>query len=188
MRTLRPSALSRTLALASPAVSLVIQRAEAQFNAFIKFDDIQGESTDKAHPSWCTAANFKWGLAKPYTPGAPTSPTSASSLIIDKLIDRASPVLFLRCAQGTHLPTVTLELSRSTAAGTVPVFYKIVLTDVVITNITTKGDPASTTANAPTESIELSYSTLSITYSTIDSKGGTVTQPTVTYDFNPKEP
>jgi hypothetical protein len=82
--------------LASPAVSLVIQRAEAQFNAFIKFDDIQGESTDKAHPSWCTAANFKWGLAKPYTPGAPTSPTSASSLIIDS--SSTEPRRFFSCA------------------------------------------------------------------------------------------
>ena len=185
MRTLRPSSLSRTLALATPAVSLIVQRADAAFDVFIKFDTIKGESIEKAHFEWSEAGSFSFGIESPFTIGSggiESGRVKAAPLTIRKLVDKASPQLFLRCATGEPLPTVTLELSRISGSTAPVVFYKMILSDVYVSNVHSDGVTGGD--NVPTESIELNFSKISIVYSAMDPKTGeVVAQPAVTWNF-----
>jgi type VI secretion system Hcp family effector len=186
VRTLRPSSLSRTLALATPAVSLLVQRADAAFDTFIKFADIKGESLDKTHFEWSTATGFDFGVTVPFYLEAGTGPNvgspQAKPIVIRKAIDKASPQLFLKSVTGQPLPTVTLELTRVTSSGIPVVFYKMVLTNVFITKIETDAQ-SGISSTVPTESIELNFEAMSIIYSVTDSKGGVTPQPEVTWNF-----
>lgn len=185
MRILRPSSLSRTLALATPAVGLAVQRADAAFDTFIKFDNINGEAIDKLHQSWCQALSFSFGFDNPAIIGGTGSGSSghptAKPIFIHKLIDKASPQLFLRSAMGEPLPTVTLEVAKVASTTAPVVFYKIVLTNAFVTSVSTTGNAGSDVA--PTETIELSYEKISIIYSVMDPKGGVTPQPEVTWNF-----
>lgn len=185
MRILRPSSLSRTLALATPAVGLAVQRADAAFDTFIKFDNINGEAIDKLHQSWCQALSFSFGFDNPAIIGGTGSGSSghptAKPIFIHKLIDKASPQLFLRSVMGEPLPTVTLEVAKVASTTAPVVFYKIVLTNAFVTSVSTTGNAASDVA--PTETIELSYEKISIVYSVMDPKGGVTPQPAVTWNF-----
>jgi len=184
VRTLRPSSLSRTLALAAPAVSLVATRVDAAFDAFIKFDTIKGESTEKVHRDWCEGLSFSFGTETPVLIGGGGSEVGkpkAAPLILSKRIDKASPQLFLKSVMGQNLPTLTLELSKSGSVETAPVvFYKIVLTNAFVSKIDSSGTAGD---NTPTESIQISYEKISIIYSTIDAKGTVVQEPEVTWNF-----
>jgi hypothetical protein len=73
MSSLRPSRLSKTLALVPPAVALVAQHASGAFNAFIKIGDIDGESTDAKHPKWIELQSVQWDVKREIS-----SPTGAS--------------------------------------------------------------------------------------------------------------
>lgn len=185
MRTLRPSSLSRTLALAAPAVSLAVHRADAAFDTFIKFDNINGESVDKVHQSWCEALSFNFGFDHPAIIGGAGSgssgPPTARPIFIRKMVDKASPQLFLKSAMGEPLPTVTLELTKVSSTSAPVVFYKIVLTNAFVTSVSTTANTGSDVA--PIEIIELSYEKISIIYSATDSKGGVTPQPEVTWNF-----
>ena len=184
VRTLRPSSLSRTLALAAPAVSLVVTRADAAFDTYIKFYDIKGESQEKVHREWCDALSFSFGTETPVLigggGGGGAGKATAKPFVITKRVDKASPQLFLKSVQGQHLPTVTMELTKS-GATTPVIFYKIVLTNAFVTKIYNSG---ATGDDGLTETIELSYEKISIVYSSVDPKTGAPTaQPEVTWNF-----
>ncbi|MCW1914683.1 type VI secretion system tube protein Hcp [Luteolibacter sp. GHJ8] len=183
MRTLRPSSLSRTLALAAPAVSLVVTRADAAFDTFIKFSDIKGESVDKVHREWCNALSFSFGTETPVLIGGSGSgagKATAKPFIITKRVDKASPQLFLQSVQGQPLPTVTMELATTASATAPVVFYKIVLTNAFVTKIDSSGAAGD---DGVSETIELSYEKISIIYSALDAKGVPIPQPEVTWNF-----
>jgi type VI secretion system secreted protein Hcp len=172
------------LALVPPAVILVSQHANATFNSFLKFSTIAGESTDAKHASWIEITKFSFGSGQstPLVPGGPTYPI-ATDFTITKKLDKASPQLFLACAMGTVVPTVTLELVNT---GTTAVFYRITLT-----NATVKATAAAGTTAVdlkPDESVSVSYEKIQIDYYIQDAKGGTTLASTITWDFTNPPP
>lgn len=179
MRTLRPSTLSRTLALVPPAVILVSQHASATFNSFLKFSTIAGESIDAKHANWIDITKFSFGsgYSTPATPGGATYPI-ATEFTITKKLDKSSPQLFLACAMGTVVPTVTLELV--TTGGT-SVFYRIILTNATVKSTVTAGTAASDAT--PLESVSIKYEKIQIDYYIQDAKGGVTLGSSITWSF-----
>lgn len=185
-RKLRPSAFSRTLALVPPAVALVAQQAGADI--FLKIETggspstIAGESLDKAHSGWIEASSFSFGVSNPPSlSGGLISGTKgvASELIISKSLDKASPSLFLGCAQGTIYPTVTMELQQSSAATTPVVYYRITLNNVLVSKLETSG-----AADArPSEEVSFSYQKIKVEYYAMDQYGKYILVPAVSWDF-----
>jgi type VI secretion system secreted protein Hcp len=185
-RKLRPSAFSRTLALVPPAVALVAQQAGADI--FLKIETggtpstIAGESLDKAHSGWIEASSFSFGASNtPSLSGGLISGTKgvATALIISKSLDKASPSLFLGCAQGTIYPTVTMELQQSSAGTTPVVYYRITLNNVLVSKLDTSG-----VADArPSEEVSFSYQKIKVEYYTVDQYGKAILLPAVSWDF-----
>jgi len=184
VRTLRPSTLSRTLALVPPAVILASQHANATFNSFLKFSTIAGESIDAKHANWIDITKFSFGsgYSTPVTPGGSTYPI-ATEFTITKKLDKSSPPLFLACAQGSVVPTVTLELVTS---NTTRVFYRITLTNATVKSIMTAGTAALDAT--PTESVAVTYQKIQIDYYTTDGSGVTTLASSITWDFSNPPP
>ncbi len=183
MRSSRPSPLSRTLALVPPVVALVAQHADGAM--FLKMTTLPGESTEKNHAQWIDVASIGFKVDNPVTLGSsgagitPGKPTG-SALTITKLLDRASPLLFLGCASGTRYQTVTLELTTPNASGVHTTYYRITLTNVIVSSLST-----SAGVDRPSESVALSYEKIATEYYMQDLKGGIPSTPTAsaTWDF-----
>lgn len=182
MRSSRPSPLSRTLALVPPAVALVAQQANGDM--FLKVGDLMGESLEKTHAGWIEVASMEFKIENPVTLGSGSGSITASkakgsALTITKLLDRSSPLLFLGCATGTAYPTVTLELTRLNASSIPVTYYRITLSNVIVSNLGT-----SSLGERPAESVALSYEKIVTDYFMQDSKGNVPSTPTSTATWN----
>jgi type VI secretion system secreted protein Hcp len=137
------------------------------FLAFVNFGDIKGDCTEKDHKDWTMAESYHHGVTQrasvtQMTAGGPTSQgVSHSEYSIVKMLDSASPKLFEAACKGTVLKDVTIELVR---AGDTPVKYMVTkLKNVLVSGVHHNGDPKGD-AQFPTETINLTYSGIEITY------------------------
>jgi type VI secretion system secreted protein Hcp len=187
MSSLRPSRLSKTLALVPPTVALVAQHASGAFDAFIKIGDIDGESTDAKHAKWIEIQSVQWDVKREIVPiaGSPTREPAApkiSELKLTKLLDRSSPAIFLNAVGGSSpIPSVILELVDASTSG---VFYRITLTDVLVSSQQQTGVLSE---DRPREEISLNFTKIKIEYFYQDAKG-TVAVPAVGFDLQKQAP
>jgi len=166
-----------TIALTLAGVLLPLPRGFAAFDMFLKLDGVEGESIDAKHPKEIEALSFSQGLSTPppLPGGGGGGKASFSDFNITKLVDKSTPILFLKCAQGAHIEEALLVLRQSGANGFE--FYKIKLTDVLITSVQTSGSSGGD--NRPTESISLNFTKIEWTY--VPQKAdGTADTPVVT--------
>ena len=190
MNALRPSRLSKTLALVPPAMALVAQHANGAFDAFIKLgDNITGESTEEKHTGWIELKSVEWNVTRTITAGTSgslrdVSAPKVSEITLTKDLDRASPAIFLNAvssSSSTAIPTVTLELTKSTGMETSPgVFYRLTLSNVLVSsqkNTANEGD------DRPKETITLNFTKIKVEYWTQDAKGTLTPVTPVTFDF-----
>ena len=106
---------------------------------FLKLDGVDGESVDIKYQKWIECLSFSWGISdgSKATNVVGKSPKSGRAQVHDisitKLLDTSSPKLFESCCEGTHIGEATLVMRK---AGEKPLeFYKIKLTDVLISNV-----------------------------------------------------
>ena len=84
---------------------------------------------------------------------------NVGDLSITKYVDKASTALFLACCNGQHYATMTLVVRK---AGTTPVEYlKIVMTEVMITSLSTGGSGGS---DRLTENLSLNFAKVQVNY------------------------
>lgn len=173
MRNLRPSSLSRTLALVPPAVALIAQQSQATFSVYLKIDTIPGEAVDKGHEGWIKLSSANWGAVRAIS--APTGGTgdreasrpSISEVTVTKQIDKASSKLFLAAVAGdaTTVPVI-LELVDD---STLRVYYRLTLDSVMVSS---QSSSAATGASKGDESISLNFTKIKV--ESFDAKGGLV--------------
>lgn len=95
--------------------------------------------------------------------GGCTGRPNLHEFTITKLIDKASPNLFLACATGRHFPLVTIVLNRPNATAGTP-FMSYRLTDVLITSDKHSGSGS----DRPVEQITIQYTRIDQQYTTSD--------------------
>ena len=154
------------------------------FDAFLKFEGIDGESADKDHPGWVDVISFSHGMSQAIS--SPSAGRIAGGSVhedykIVKALDTASPLLYLYCSDGQHIPQVTLELDKVIAGGLPVKFYKVTLTDVIISSVKPVGDTQGT-GDKPTEEIDLNYAKVTWEYTVVDSGGQTGITVTTSWD------
>ena len=187
---IRPSSLSRTLALVPPAIALVAQQASGAFDIFIKIGDIEGESTDDKHPRWIQLQSFEWGVKREIstpTPGVAreAGDPSITELTIAKKVDKSTPALFLNVVGGSEpIPEVILLLQEQTSMG--GVFYRITLNDVLVSS--QSHTAAAGGDDKPRENISLNFLKFKIEYFTRDESGKLTPEPPVGYDLSTAKP
>lgn len=128
------------------------------FDAFVKIDDIEGESSDHKHPGWIELICYFTGVHQNISKTA-SSAGGASAERADfyafgftKLLDLASPQLALACAAGTHIDTILIELCR---AGTEKLaFMQYRLSDCLIRSIETSGTYGEA---FPSEDVQIAF-------------------------------
>lgn len=131
---------------------------------------IRGESVDRTHVDWIQIEAFSLRAANAVT----TNPTSTgkvnySALTLTKPIDRSSPLLYLHCAKGTHLAQATLVVRRDGIDDPTGEYYRIKLTEVVVSHVQTSG--TSTQGTRPTEELGLTFGAIEFSYTVVGSDG-----------------
>jgi len=120
------------------------------YDAFLKLDGIKGESMDAKHKGEIDIMSFSWGVAQTGTHGTGggggAGKVSVHDITITKKTDAASPLLFLNCANGSHIKEANLVVRK--AGGTQLEYLKIKLTDVLVSSYEPWGQAEATGAAA----------------------------------------
>ena len=144
------------------------------FDAFLKVETVDGESSDEKHPNWIEILSFSWGIDQPQTASASSHGSLAAEralfrdFSIVKAIDKASPKLALGCASGEHFPKATLEICR--AGGDKQPYMEYKLTDVMVTSFRPGGSGGA--EQIPLEEVSFSYGKVELKYTQTKVAGG----------------
>jgi type VI secretion system secreted protein Hcp len=148
---------------------------------FLKVDGIEGESADAKHKGEIDVVAFSWGVGRA---GAPTgSGGGESKPVFDDLLvvartSKASPHLWLACANGTHIKTAVLTARK---AGKPPQeFLTIVLSDIVVASYEVDGSDDE----PPLDQVSFSYGKVETRYTPTGKSGKS--QPPVSADWDLK--
>jgi type VI secretion system secreted protein Hcp len=153
------------------------------FDAFLKIEGIEGESTDKTHPGEIEVSSFSWGVSNPTSIGSGGGGSTGKAVLQDfhfgMPTSKASPNLMLACATGRHTPQATLTLRRGTFE-----FLKIKLSDCLVSSYELGGDntSASDDPNSPLDQLSLAFVKIDFLY-TVQRTGETVES---SFDAGPK--
>jgi type VI secretion system secreted protein Hcp len=169
-----------------PFLSCVLAAsAHGAFDAFLKIDGIEGDSTDEMHPNEIVVLNFKLGVMQglstsAFGGGAGAGKAQFSPVNIFKLVDKATPKLFMACAGGQHIQTATLVVRK---AGENPIeYFKVTLTDVFISSLNEDSETTDQQGNV-VETLTLNFSRIQWTFTPQNADGGTGAAITGGYDL-----
>ncbi|MFM2041455.1 MAG: hypothetical protein RLY86_31 [Pseudomonadota bacterium] len=146
-------------------------------HAYIRFDGIEGRTTEKELPGWTRLWAFRHSIMQPAAGSAAArgdaGPGRADhgDFIILKNVDEASPRLSLYCCAGARLPNVTVAIHNSANFRLKYIEYK--MTDVTIRAVTPylpeAGDNTDGNgARVVREEIALRYRRITWTYTMLE--------------------
>lgn len=135
------------------------------FDAFIKLGDIKGESTDSKHKDEIEVYSFHWGATNTGMGGHGSGGGSGKVQVHDfsfiKKIDKASPVLFMKCCTGEHTKEGTFVVRK--AGGTQLEYLKIKFYDILISSVR-PGGSSQGSDDIPLEEVSLNFGKVEIDY------------------------
>lgn len=144
------------------------------FDAFLKINGIEGESSDEKHAKWIEVDSFSFGASHTMTAtsggGGGAGKCSVDNVSVHKKVDSATPRLFLATCTGEHFKEAKIELCRSTKAK--EPYMQITLTDVIVGRESVSGAHEQL---VPGESLSLNFAKISIKYINLDQATGKVT-------------
>lgn len=156
--------------------------------AFIKFDKIDGQATQKPFEKWIPLMNYQWGENRLVTMSTQASSnrgegsTQFQEFSFSTEMDVATTKLALACATGQVFTEVLFQLAKSggdNAKGREP--YSLwVMENVIVTSYSIGGTPN----DVPVESFSLSMTKMTHEYKKVDQKTGALsTGGTFSYDI-----
>ena len=139
---------------------------------FLRIEGIKGESKDSKHADQIQVLSWSWDVSQTGTAGTGGGLTAGKvehhDIIVRKLVDKASPVLYKFCCNGDHIPSADLYV-RKAAGGSEALEYLVIhFDDLIITSFELGGQPQ---ADQIEESLKINYSKVTITYTPQDNKG-----------------
>lgn len=102
--------------------------------------------------------SFSWGATNTSTNtggGGGTGRVHLQDLSVMRLTDENTPALFAACATGKHFPKVELSAVGSNADGKLDLFYKLTLSNALVSSIQHSG--AEFSDEKPIESLSFHY-------------------------------
>jgi len=156
---------SADVSRASAAATLPAEAVETGVQYWLQLDGIEGESQDSQHENWIDLGGYSFGVTDSETTKAGSKgKVSFKNLSVTKVVDKASPKLFLNCCNGKHIKTGTMSLRKANAKSD---YLTITLTDVVISGY--RQGAADT--DEPEESVSFEYGALKIKYTVQNADG-----------------
>jgi type VI secretion system secreted protein Hcp len=144
------------------------------FDAFLRLDNIPGESLDSVHKGEIEIASLTYGGMQS---GTEMGKFRLDDITVTKPVDVAS-VRLLK-ASATGIPVATGRIVVRKAGATPLEFLQIDLTNVLVRQVTTRGTPGD---EIPMEDVTLSPERITLSYRPQLSDGKLGTAVTVTYD------
>lgn len=144
------------------------------FDAFLKVDGLDGESSDAKHKGQFEVLSFSWGVTQSITGTTSSAGTftgqraDLAPLVVVKQLDKGSPKAAQACAAGEHFGSALLTLCR--AGGDKQPYMEYKLTDVLISGVQI-GGASQGEGGVPTESWSLHYAKIEMTYTQINVQG-----------------
>ena len=139
---------------------------------FLKIDGIPGESSDNHHRDEIVVVSYGWGESQPQAAGGTGAGGSTGRTVMRDFhftmrVSKASPRLFLACANGMRIRDAVLTVRSS---GATPVeFYKWILTDVTVASYESVASVPS--GEAPTDQISLRFTKIETEYTRVKPDG-----------------
>ena len=138
--------------------------ARAAFDAYLLLPGIPGGATEPNHTNWIQILSFQQAVSHPVGAGSPRFAT----LTLGKQLDTASPLLLTACAGRQHLSSGRLQLLQSD--GRRLVFFDIQLSNLLV-EASVPSQSATNAHAAPTESLSLTFSNITWTYTAFGPRG-----------------
>ena len=147
------------------------------FDAFLKIDGVDGESTDEKHPKWIEVLSYSHGMNQP--PSSTRSSTGSASsgrvnmqdLSVVKHLDSATPKLSVACCTGQHFPNVKLEIWRATQDGGKVKYMEYKMNNVLVSSVR-PGGSSQGGDDVPLEEVGFNFGKIEWTYTHTDRKTG----------------
>ena len=147
----------------------------------IKFDGIDGESTDRDHKGEIEVLSWSWGISAQPSGGSGGGIASGRATAQDVTFvhgyDKASPLLAKAAASGRHIKQVTLAARR--AGQSQKDFLKVTMKEVFVTAV----QPSGTRAEGIAESVSVRTRQIAFEYQPTDSKGQLGTPVSFSWDI-----
>src|SRR5437773_10446354 len=136
----------------------------AAVDYFLKIDGIQGESKADKHKNEIDIDSFSWSMSQSGTfaagGGGGAGKASAGDFHFTMGVNKASPALFLACAQGDHIKNAILTCRK--AGKEQQEFLKITMSDVLVSSFQIGGSGAGDVV--PTDQVSLSFAKIGVDY------------------------
>src|SRR5713101_4485846 len=145
---------------------------------FIKFDGIQGDKPQGE----IEIDSFHWGVTQTATlaagGGGGASKPQFQDFHFVSQVSKASPKLFLRCADGEHIKEATLTCRKAGGDQQPLAFLVVKMNDVLVSSFQQSGN-----GDFPTESISLNFAKVDFTFIPQDLTGKLLPAVSAGWDF-----
>jgi type VI secretion system secreted protein Hcp len=129
----------------------------------LQIDGVEGESEIEGKAGWIDIFSYSLGASNPSSvssgQGSGASKVDISSISLQKVIDKTTPILFLKCCSGKHFAKAQLVVRE---AGDKPIEYLIMKFEQVFVDSVSWG--GANGGGKPTESLTLSFAKVEIEY------------------------
>ena len=147
-------------ALVSGLLAIGSEEASAQqFRTYMLVPGIPGSATDDNHKDWIEVLSMAQGVS------STRKSVACSDVSIMKSLDQSGPLLWAAAAVRQVFQEIRIEVVKSGGEFT-GVVYDIRLSNAQVTSTQTSGS-----SELPTESVSLSYDSITLTFNTQDAKG-----------------
>jgi type VI secretion system secreted protein Hcp len=140
----------------------------AAFDYFLKIDGVEGESADAMHKGEIDIEAWSWGETHPAQPGGgDAGKVEMSDFSFTMELSKASPQLFLACAEGGQIKAAWLSARRG--AGKVDdYFLKWTFSDLLISSY----QSGATAGQTPLDEVSFSFAKIEVEYKEQMPEGG----------------
>jgi type VI secretion system secreted protein Hcp len=130
---------------------------------FLKIAGIDGESTNVAHKGEIDIESWSWGESQSGSAvggGAGAGKVTMNDFSFVMKLSKASPKLFLACAQGEHIKTAWLTAHRAGGDAKADYFLKWSFADLLVSSYQT----GATSGEAPVDQVSFNFSKIEVEY------------------------
>jgi type VI secretion system secreted protein Hcp len=135
----------------------------AMVDYFLKIDGIDGESQDSKHKNEIQIESFSWGEQNAGTAsvggGMGAGKVNFNDFNFAMRLNKASPVLFAKCASGEHIKSAVLTCRK--AGKEQQEYLKVTFSDLLVSNYQTGGSAGDI---VPMDSISINFTKVEVEY------------------------
>ncbi|MGB7069392.1 MAG: type VI secretion system tube protein Hcp [Pyrinomonadaceae bacterium] len=150
---------------------------------FLKIDGAPGESKDSKHPDEIQVLSFSWGESQSGTMafggGGGAGKVQMQDFHFMMNVNKASPKLFLKCANGEHIPKAILTARK--AGKDQQDYLKVVFYDLLVSSFQTSG--TATSDGLPLDACSLNFAKIEIEYKMQNVDGSLGSATKAVYDL-----